>query len=230
MLIVTNGDSAAGRIADLGLDADILPWRDVLHDGPVLPGPAFVEERAAFLAAMSGQPAADIVADMAARDRGFEAACRARRVELWFEHDLYDQLQIAQILTMAAPWQGDLYLAQANENLCEMSDAAFARMPYGGRPVTSADYAYAATVWDAFAAPDPTMLNRLAMTSAPLSWLQAAIQRQLAEYPDVQSGLSQSMMTALRPLKSEPLLLGRRKPCDPKWHRPMDRWRASKRE
>ncbi|GGF67070.1 hypothetical protein GCM10011332_21470 [Terasakiella brassicae] len=30
-LIITNGDSTAQRIADI-----VLPWRDVLHEGPAL--------------------------------------------------------------------------------------------------------------------------------------------------------------------------------------------------
>src|SRR5690349_3382776 len=35
-LHVTNGDSTVMTLAQLGIDA--LPWRDALHEGPVLPG------------------------------------------------------------------------------------------------------------------------------------------------------------------------------------------------
>ena len=38
MLFITNGDFAAGRIAASGLTGEILPWRDVLHEGPVPAG------------------------------------------------------------------------------------------------------------------------------------------------------------------------------------------------
>ena len=34
-LIITNGDGAAGTIKAAGLGDEILPWRDVLHMGPV---------------------------------------------------------------------------------------------------------------------------------------------------------------------------------------------------
>jgi len=34
-LIITNGDSAAGSLKSVGLGDEILPWRDVLHEGPV---------------------------------------------------------------------------------------------------------------------------------------------------------------------------------------------------
>jgi hypothetical protein len=51
MLFITNGDSAAGRLRASGLAGEILPWRDVLHEGP---GGLSLEElagvRALFLA------------------------------------------------------------------------------------------------------------------------------------------------------------------------------------
>ena len=34
-LIVTNGDSAAERLREAGIKGHIIPWRDMLHDGPV---------------------------------------------------------------------------------------------------------------------------------------------------------------------------------------------------
>ena len=69
MLIVTNGDMAAERIRTLGLDAEVLPWRDVLHDGPVRPAPTLQAQsaaRAGFLAAMSGRPEAEVAAGVVA--------------------------------------------------------------------------------------------------------------------------------------------------------------------
>ena len=34
-LIITNGDSAVDGLRAAGIAAEILPWRDILHDGPV---------------------------------------------------------------------------------------------------------------------------------------------------------------------------------------------------
>ena len=34
-LIITNGDCAVEKIENCGISADFIPWRDVLHDGPV---------------------------------------------------------------------------------------------------------------------------------------------------------------------------------------------------
>ena len=38
ILNITNGDSAVSIIEQAGITGDILPWRDVLHDGPVPAG------------------------------------------------------------------------------------------------------------------------------------------------------------------------------------------------
>ena len=40
----------------------------------------------------------EIAADFAARDAVLSAHSGFDRIELWFEHDLYDQLQLVQVL------------------------------------------------------------------------------------------------------------------------------------
>ena len=37
-LIITNGDSAGDLLAAAGKDGTIVPWRDVLHEGPIVGG------------------------------------------------------------------------------------------------------------------------------------------------------------------------------------------------
>src|SRR4029077_11025900 len=54
--------------------------------------------RATFLAAATGVAAAHIEAELAARDR-LLAAHHTGGYVLWFEADLYDQLQLIQVLT-----------------------------------------------------------------------------------------------------------------------------------
>src|SRR4051812_31268852 len=80
---------------------DIVPWRDVLHEGPVPPlSPAELRPvRAEYLSRLGPPTAADIEADLRARDERLGAALESGEpVVLWFEHDLYDQLQLIQIL------------------------------------------------------------------------------------------------------------------------------------
>src|SRR4051812_6652016 len=99
MLHVTNGDSAVGAIRASGARGEILPWRDILHEGPV---PARLDDaelrdvRARFLAGAGSTDAAAAEADMARRDEAIATA--SGEIVLWFESDLYDQLQLLQVL------------------------------------------------------------------------------------------------------------------------------------
>ena len=97
VLHVTNGDATVPGLRGTGLVEAIIAWRDVLHEGPVpdVPDDELRRIRSAFLA---GENAADIgtAAEFAERDRTL-AAHRDGRYVLWFEADLYDQLQLIQI-------------------------------------------------------------------------------------------------------------------------------------
>ena len=108
-LHITNGDSASNTIEKCGVQGQVLPWRDVLHDGPV-PGHVSRErlsdERARFLADPLFGGYQRVRADFAERDELLNRAGEFDEVVLWFEHDLYDQLQILQILD----WLADLDL------------------------------------------------------------------------------------------------------------------------
>ena len=105
MLHVTNGDSTVETMRRAHIAGDIISWRDVLHEGPVpaLSAAELRPLRAQFLATMAPVGAADIEADLRARDERLGAAVESGEpVVLWFEHDLYDQLQLLQILAGAA--------------------------------------------------------------------------------------------------------------------------------
>ena len=75
-LHVTNGDSTVATLAQLGIEA--LPWRDALHEGPVLPFRSDV--RAKWMGA-SPEEFARRDQDVALHDGSFT---------LWFEDDLYE--------------------------------------------------------------------------------------------------------------------------------------------
>src|SRR4051812_7796127 len=102
MLHLTNGDSAAVPLRHTGVTGEVIAWRDVLHEGPTPGGlglEAMSDVRARFLASWSDAEFADVRRQLGARDAALRAA---RHVVLWFEHDLYDQLQLIQILATLA--------------------------------------------------------------------------------------------------------------------------------
>lgn len=199
MLIITNGDSAAGAIRAAGIPGAVLPWRDVLHDGPVPAGLSLAdmsEVRARFIASCGWGEAAAIRADFQQRDARLSAFAQHAEVVLWFEHDLYDQLQLLQLLH----WFDGRELGATRLSL--ICDAAFiAEQPLeklpdrfvAREPVTGAQLRLGHRAWEAFCAPTPTGLQALLSDDThDLLFIKAAFTRLLEEYPSAQNGLSRS--------------------------------------
>jgi len=204
MLHVTNGDSTTPQLRAAGVRGDVLTWRDVLHDGP-LPAPGTLDslraERARFIAAMGWAPEAEVHADLAERDARLRAALAGgEEIVLWFEHDLYDQLQLLQVLD-AIGERGTptrVMLAQADDYLGMMAPDAVRQLEARRRPVTNADIAIARRAWHAVTSPDPSgIVALLDVDLSPLPHLQAALRRLLEELPDARSGLARSERQAL---------------------------------
>src|SRR6266566_2918064 len=104
-LHVTNGDSAGNTLRQTSLGGAVLPWQDVLHEGPVPAGTRreLLHARSAFVAGCGWGSRRSILASLERRDRQLLQALRdGQQVVLWFEHDLYDQLQLVDALALAA--------------------------------------------------------------------------------------------------------------------------------
>ena len=101
MLHITNGESTVASLRESGLPGDFLAWNDPLHDGPV-PATANLAElseiRAQALSGFGWGSYAEIRAAFAERDARLAGFREHDEVVLWFEHDLYDELQVLQLL------------------------------------------------------------------------------------------------------------------------------------
>src|SRR5690349_16166268 len=100
MLHITNGDAAVNVLRRAGITEPVLAWRDVLHEGPVPAGLSLRElskVRAQFIVECGWGRPEEIARQFDTRDTTLEkAASEATPVVLWFESDLYDQLQLCQ--------------------------------------------------------------------------------------------------------------------------------------
>ena len=101
MLHITNGDSVGMTLHQTGLPGDILAWRDILHEGPTPAGLSLEQMsqvRAQFLAGHTLGTYEDVLANFIQRDTTLAHSAAHKEVVLWFEHDLYGQLQLIQLL------------------------------------------------------------------------------------------------------------------------------------
>jgi hypothetical protein len=210
MLHITNGDAAANVLRKAGFTDPIVAWRDVLHEGPVPAGLGLRElsrVRAEFIAACGWGRSEEVARQFDTRDAMLEDSLSGDRVVLWFESDLYDQLQLCQVLA----WYRDqkqrpeLVLVNANEprdgsfrGLGTLPPEAMQELVSKAATVRPEQLEVAAKAWEAFRSPEPTALEHLLHedTSA-LPDLQAALRRLLQELPARQNGLSRTEHAAL---------------------------------
>src|SRR4029450_5909705 len=182
LLPVTNGESAGNTLRQTALGGAVLSWQDVLHEGPV---PAVDDDelrrvRARFLSECGWGSERSLLESFERRDRLFRHALEVQtHVVLWFEHDLYDQLQLLQVLAAA---DETVELIQAADHLGPLRADELEALWPERRAVTAATLELARDAWDAFRAPDPTALAALLeRDTSALPFLAAAVRRLLEE-------------------------------------------------
>ena len=191
VLHVVPGDALAAEIAlAVGLPVEeLLPWRDVLYDGPVLASlnaAELAEVRATHLAGRGWGTESDLLTSIDERDQLLDTARRrSAPIVLWFEPDLVCALALAQVADRLAGHSAPVWLVSVPHRVGRNLHAAWRRRDrFDPRP-------------DAFAAlrsPDPR-----AWAGVP------AFTRLLAELPDVRTGLSRLQREILAVLRFGPL-------------------------
>lgn len=198
MLHVTNGDSVVATMAGAGFPGNYLSWQDVLHEGPVpaMPDEVLRAVRARFLAERGWSAYENALAQLEARDR---ALLEADELVLWFEADLFDQLQLIQILDRVARASRPARLICIGAfpgrpgfaGLGELDTRELASLLGTELDVTESERVLARRAWAAFRSPDPIDLAQIAEEScSSLPFLAEALVRHLEQFPAVEDGLS----------------------------------------
>ena len=204
ILNITNGDMALSVMSQAGIAGDFLPWRDLLHEGPVPAGLTLEELSAVRADFISGRGWGEVDAlrdSFRQRDELLGRHQHYDQVILWFEHDLYDQLQLIQLLA----WFGEnssaeteLFLINVDKYLGELSVAEMANLKAQKKPVTEQQLQLGAKAWSAFRGPSPVeFASLLDSDTSSLPFLAGAILRMLEEYPACDTGLSRTASQAL---------------------------------
>jgi len=202
-LIITNGDDAAARMSEARIAGEILPWRDILHEGPVpaaLPLEELSAVRANFLAQRGWLSGEELHAAFRSRDGMIRRHADFETIVLWFEHDLYDQLQLIQVLDFFASEnrRKGVYIIQAGKYLGLETPKALKTHFHLMEPASDAHLALGRLAWNGFRAPSPEgWAALLRLSTHILPFLRLAVLRLLEELPNHISGLSRTEWTIL---------------------------------
>ena len=217
-LHVANGTSTTSTIEQAGLAGATSIWADPLHEGPVpdVPDEELISIRARHLA--GADHAADMVAvELRAWRAAIDASATYDELVLWYEHDLFDQLNLIQLLDRLATQRprpplvslisiGTFPGHAAFKGLGELTPGELAPLFGTRQPVTEAQSSLAVRAWSAFRSADPAAVEALLGTdTSALPFLAAALARHLEEFPSTLEGLSRTERRVLELAASGPI-------------------------
>jgi hypothetical protein len=217
LLHVTNGSIAADRIQRSGVPGRVTQSADVLYEGPApagLPPERWRKVRARHLAECGYAGYEECLADLSAWDHAVDEHLNYDEVVLWFEHDLFDQLQLIRLLDGFA--SHDLGLTKLSlicigefpgiepfHGLGQLTPEQMGSLLGTRRPVTREQLVLARHAWRVFCAPEPVGLEvALRRDTAALPFLAGALQRHLEEFPSTRNGLPRTEHAALSALEA----------------------------
>ncbi|MEE9397714.1 MAG: hypothetical protein V3V31_11950 [Methylococcales bacterium] len=199
ILNITNGDNAVGIMKKVNIAGVFLPWQDVLHDGPVpakLSLEGLSEVRAQFIIERRWGTPENIRKSFVERDSELKSFGKYEKIILWFEHDLYDQLQILQILDWfhSNPSRGiELSIICTEKYIGRLAPDEMKDLLGYEELITKNHLTLFSSAWSAFRSSSPEKWFGLLNTdTSALPFLEGAIVRLLEEYPNCSNGLSRT--------------------------------------
>jgi hypothetical protein len=203
----TNGDIVRDNLLEARIGGDVVVCADVLHEGPCDAGlspDAFDKARARYLAGRDYAAQSDIEASFELRARAIDGAAAEDEVVLWFEHDLFDQLNLLWLVDRLQRARVAMHRVQLIvigefagvspfHGLGQLTAPQLASLFPARVAVAESQTAYAADAWAAVCASTPDQMAALAANkAAPLRFVPGALRRFLEELPGVLDGLSRT--------------------------------------
>ncbi|MEM8604922.1 MAG: DUF1835 domain-containing protein [Cyanobacteria bacterium P01_H01_bin.121] len=201
-----------------GFQGEFLEFSDPYCQGPVLdlPRSEFIEMRAEFIATAYNLSLEMVQPKLQQEYAALTTLEQYGQVVLWFEHDNYDQLILAYLLTEFATQKPRTKL----ELICVDQVPSVKRFVGLGQlapvvlrwlwqtqrvAVTTAHLELGQEVWQALTAPTPDALTAIAQRGTdPIPCMARALQRHLQELPSPQNGLSLTQQLTLELLTQHP--------------------------
>jgi hypothetical protein len=204
MLHIHNGDSTAGTAKKAGIPGEHLAWREALVCGPApggLDADQFRRVRARHLAAAYGEDFKKCEDELRTQEEKLFRFSDHEEVVLWFEHDLFCQVQLINLLDSFSQHDlgktklsliliGEFPGVENFHGLGELNEQQLASLLPQRKEVTTAQLALGSRAWRAYASSDPKEIESLSESDLlPLPFLKSALGKHLRRFPSTENGL-----------------------------------------
>ena len=218
-LHVANGSATTSLIEAAGIPGRSSVWADVLYDGPVPGGMSDAEllrVRARHLSGPADAAYLDEVNGLQRWRDEIDDVSSYDELVLWYEHDLFDQLNLLQLLswlkgrlaaskTVSLVEIGTFPGRPSFKGIGELNPADMAPLFETRTPIADERYVLSERAWTAFRQSSPETLDEFRRTATrAIPFLDSALKRFLEEYPWINDGLSRSERRLLEIASSGP--------------------------
>jgi hypothetical protein len=223
VLHIRCGHDIMEKLADAGFEGDFLWFGDPYVQGPV-PRSSTLEEfvriRAQFLEPQTG--GRDVFGELHSAYRDLERARDYSQVNIWLEHDSYDQLVLAKLLhdfsePSTRPPRLRMMVATHYPGVArfiglgQLPPEALRALWSDFHDVTEGELALGKSAWDAVTSATPEALANLVKTGTPaLPAMTPALRRHLRELPSIENGLGLTEHLTLQILGEKGAVTGAR--------------------
>lgn len=206
VLHIVNGDLNLQILKRACIEGDFLMWGDFLYSGEIREGISLEELskiRAEYISSIGLGEFNSIYQEFKGRNRILISFKKYQKIYLWFESDIYDQLQLIEILdwfAKYAPFNTNIYIINIFKPLIQTpKDKICNYLLYNKEPITRSHYIVAKKAWSAFSTDSPYPWYRLLFDDTEaLPYLKDTVKRVLEEYPNSINGLNRTEYQILK--------------------------------
>jgi len=204
ILHIVSSTTVTNVMKQAKLSGDFLEWQDFLHEGPI-PKNFSLQQlskiRAYFLSEQGYSKLDNALNSFEKRDNLLKNHKNYHEIILWFEQDLYDQLQLLQVLNWFEAHLSEnikLTLVLTNRHFIDYSFQELQEAIFHKETITNKHLQLSKKVWSSFSDTIPlAWFKLLNEPDSDLLSLKNSVQRLLEEYPNTMNGLSRTEHQAL---------------------------------
>lgn len=203
---ILNGDSIKDIFAEQGIAGDLIIWREALSEGPTttdVGSERFFQARSQFFASQYQIPEAEFIQKAKAEFRKLDSLSQYEEVVLWFEYDLFCQInmlaacsylyqQLPQLAHISLVCLGEHPSSEGLIALGEIDPSYYPELFTHRVALTQEDLRYAHAIWEAYNAASHLELAQLVQDPPSVfPYLKEAIHAHFKRFPHANSGLNE---------------------------------------